>query len=299
MEMEFRMVRLIAAVVALLQLVACGDDSPDEGSQSSTTFRFSMDNDVTGAKDFIATTSDVALIKRAREQLQLPEGARTSHINGAIVAAAADENLNWGWRFRNESWNLAEVSMELCDGNAQLVEQDLAYWLNIVGRFCPWGARVAAEVAINPGAVGILIKFRGVLEPTVMAQRVLAMQQIAGERGLVLNYGAEGALAVHRLDLGWTISMQHADDLARAITTRVPDVEYAESNSLLAATALTFEIEPTAAGFCRLTMEHDLTGAPGMAAATQSNFSEQGGGGWNWILSDMKSLLETGKILSG
>jgi hypothetical protein len=35
-----------------------------------------------------------------------------------------------------------------------------------------------------------------------------------------------------------------------------------------------------------------------MAAATQSNFSEQGGGGWNWILSDMKSLLETGKIMS-
>jgi hypothetical protein len=23
-----------------------------------------------------------------------------------------------------------------------------------------------------------------------------------------------------------------------------------------------------------------------------------GGGGWNWILSDLKSLLETGKIMS-
>jgi uncharacterized protein YndB with AHSA1/START domain len=63
-------------------------------------------------------------------------------------------------------------------------------------------------------------------------------------------------------------------------------------------TRLTFEIEPTSAGFCRLTVTHDVTGAPMMAAATQSNFSEQGGGGWNWILSDMKSLLETGKIMS-
>jgi uncharacterized protein YndB with AHSA1/START domain len=63
-------------------------------------------------------------------------------------------------------------------------------------------------------------------------------------------------------------------------------------------TRLTFEIEPTSAGFCRLTITHDVTGAPMMAAGTQSAFSEQGGGGWNWILSDLKSLLETGKIMS-
>jgi hypothetical protein len=36
-----------------------------------------------------------------------------------------------------------------------------------------------------------------------------------------------------------------------------------------------------------------------MAAATAGKFSERGGGGWNWILSDLKSLLETGKTLSG
>jgi len=63
-------------------------------------------------------------------------------------------------------------------------------------------------------------------------------------------------------------------------------------------TRLTWEIEPTSAGFCRLTVTHDVTGAPMMAAATQTPFNEQGGGGWNWILSDMKSLLETGKNMS-
>jgi uncharacterized protein YndB with AHSA1/START domain len=63
-------------------------------------------------------------------------------------------------------------------------------------------------------------------------------------------------------------------------------------------TRLTFEIVPTGAGFCRLTVTHDVTGAPMMAGATMSNFSEMGGGGWNWILSDMKSLLETGKIMT-
>ena len=63
-------------------------------------------------------------------------------------------------------------------------------------------------------------------------------------------------------------------------------------------TRLTYEIEPTSAGFCRLTITHDVTGAPMMSAATQTPFNEQGGGGWDWILSDLKSLLETGKIMS-
>jgi uncharacterized protein YndB with AHSA1/START domain len=63
-------------------------------------------------------------------------------------------------------------------------------------------------------------------------------------------------------------------------------------------TRLTFEIVPTSAGFCLLTVTHEITGAPMMSAATQTTFNEMGGGGWNWILSDMKSLLETGKIMS-
>jgi hypothetical protein len=38
--------------------------------------------------------------------------------------------------------------------------------------------------------------------------------------------------------------------------------------------------------------------APLMAAATIAKFSERGGGGWNWILSDLKSLLETGRTMN-
>ena len=62
---------------------------------------------------------------------------------------------------------------------------------------------------------------------------------------------------------------------------------------------ITFEIVDTGQGFCRLTVTHDVTGMPMMAAATSSKFSTDGGGGWNWILSDIKSLLETGKLLNG
>jgi len=63
-------------------------------------------------------------------------------------------------------------------------------------------------------------------------------------------------------------------------------------------TRISFEIEPTPGGFCRLTITHDTAGAPMMDRATKSNFSTDGGGGWDWILSDLKSLIETGKTMS-
>lgn len=62
-------------------------------------------------------------------------------------------------------------------------------------------------------------------------------------------------------------------------------------------TRLTWEIEPTQAGFSRLTVTHELEGAPIMADMVASKFSEMGAGGWSWILSDLKSLLETGSSM--
>lgn len=62
---------------------------------------------------------------------------------------------------------------------------------------------------------------------------------------------------------------------------------------------LTWEIEDTGAGFCRLTLTHDVSGAPIMAGMVSSKFSLMGTGGWSWILSDLKSVLETGKALGG
>ena len=63
-------------------------------------------------------------------------------------------------------------------------------------------------------------------------------------------------------------------------------------------TRITFEIEQTAGGFCRLTVTHDTAGAPMMARRHADQLQQQGGGGWDWILSDIKSLLETGKTMS-
>lgn len=65
-------------------------------------------------------------------------------------------------------------------------------------------------------------------------------------------------------------------------------------------TKLTYEIVevPTQPGVCKLTVIHDLTGAPVTAAMTSGSQEEYGaGGGWAWILSDLKTLLETGSAI--
>lgn len=60
---------------------------------------------------------------------------------------------------------------------------------------------------------------------------------------------------------------------------------------------LTWEIEASPSGITSLTVTHELEGAPKTAAITSGAIKEAGGG-WSFILSDLKTLLETGKNLS-
>jgi uncharacterized protein YndB with AHSA1/START domain len=64
-------------------------------------------------------------------------------------------------------------------------------------------------------------------------------------------------------------------------------------------TRLTYEIVAGRDGVSRLSVIHDLSGRPGHAAMVAGVLQGPGaGGGWSWILSDLKSLLETGSQMS-
>jgi uncharacterized protein YndB with AHSA1/START domain len=64
------------------------------------------------------------------------------------------------------------------------------------------------------------------------------------------------------------------------------------------ATRLTYDIEPGEKGVCQLTVTHDVTGAPSVAIMVAGSVPEAGGG-WAQVLSDLKTLLETGDGLYG
>ena len=64
-------------------------------------------------------------------------------------------------------------------------------------------------------------------------------------------------------------------------------------------TRLTYEITDHQNGLCTVTITHDVTGAPRVAGMVPGGGNPaQGGGGWPWTLSDLKSLLETGRRMS-
>jgi uncharacterized protein YndB with AHSA1/START domain len=66
-------------------------------------------------------------------------------------------------------------------------------------------------------------------------------------------------------------------------------------------TRLTYEISAAADGVTKLTVIHDLAGAPRLALMVSGTMEDTGGGaggGWSWVLSDLKTVLETGKPLN-
>ncbi|MFF5084424.1 SRPBCC domain-containing protein [Actinoplanes sp. NPDC000266] len=66
-------------------------------------------------------------------------------------------------------------------------------------------------------------------------------------------------------------------------------------------TTITYEIEEAKMqpGVYKLTLTHELTGAPQTAAMVAGTEDDGAGGGWAWILSDLKTLVETGTSLAG
>ncbi len=69
-----------------------------------------------------------------------------------------------------------------------------------------------------------------------------------------------------------------------------------ESMAAEGFTRLTYEIAEGKGGVSKLTVMHELEGAPKLARAGVRRYGgrEGAGGGWSWVLSDLKTLLETG-----
>lgn len=102
----------------------------------------------------VACTNNQQVINDVLQQLALPFSQRTKMIAGAIVAGDAGVNRNgshqFKWHFAPNGWQLAENSMEVCDGRPWTdVDADTTYWLHTVGSFCPWTSLVWAEQQVT------------------------------------------------------------------------------------------------------------------------------------------------------
>lgn len=134
----------LSTICLLMLFTSCGTGNDDDGTHY---YRFThQDDDI--EYSFVAKTSNQEVIAKVEQELQKPFDERRMHINGPIERGTKDYNDNWSWHFVENQWGLAEISTEVCDGRPSFVEKEIDYWVDQVGRFCPWSSRVEAEV--NP-----------------------------------------------------------------------------------------------------------------------------------------------------
>ena len=76
--------------------------------------------------------------------LALSDGQSAANIpNGKLIEGAGPGGYNqpWTWHLDPEDIEMAESTIELCDGRPSLVDELLEEYLT-GGRFCPWGAEL-------------------------------------------------------------------------------------------------------------------------------------------------------------
>lgn len=128
-----------------------------------------------------------------------------------------------------------------------------------------YGGRAEFEPGLEPGAI-----YRGM---TSAAMRAVGSPDVAVDGELI------EVDPPHKLVTTWRMMMD--EEMAAEGFTR-----------------LTYEIEEGSGGVTKLTLTHELEGAPKLAVMLSGGLEELGaGGGWNWVLSDLKTLLETGSAM--
>jgi hypothetical protein len=84
-----------------------------------------------------------AQIEQLEERLDTGE---EGVVSGTLLPGDGGYNGPWHWRLDPSSVHTADMAIELCDGRPSFVEADLDYWLDDVGQFCPWGAKVVERI---------------------------------------------------------------------------------------------------------------------------------------------------------
>jgi hypothetical protein len=130
-------VRRAVLVIALaLAPAGCGAPtapSPDLEGGIVATF------DVSGERFKVFVRNAAAV----EQLLQLRRGAGGGSIpNGRILrgAGAGGHNGPRAWHLDAHDIEIVDVAIELCDGRPSYVDANVGEYVDVIGRYCPWGA---------------------------------------------------------------------------------------------------------------------------------------------------------------
>lgn len=132
--LKFKRGAVLAAAVVVFG--ACDDDPA--GPEFAARYKVQVLDE-----DFVVAVETAAQVQQMEDRLASgDEGV----INGNLLSGDGGFNTGWGWRLDPATVHTADVAAEVCDGRPSMVEDDLDYWLNTVGYFCPWAAKVVERI---------------------------------------------------------------------------------------------------------------------------------------------------------
>ncbi len=130
--------RVLVLAVAIAALPACGASStaPEEPLEGGVlaTFRVSQEEFRVWVTNE-ATIQQIFDLRDAKSSASIPNGALREG------QGRADHNAPWTWHLDPIDIEMADFTIEVCDGRPSLVDSLLQDYLT-VGRFCPWGAEL-------------------------------------------------------------------------------------------------------------------------------------------------------------
>lgn len=130
--------RIPFLALVLAALGGCSDTPADPNDQAAL-FRVQACSNQT----FTVRITDSRTIARAQE---LIGRSQQPILSGELARGDGGFNTSWSWHLKPGTVEFADFTIEVCDGCPRMVEQDLNYWIDTVGRFCPWSSRVVARI---------------------------------------------------------------------------------------------------------------------------------------------------------
>lgn len=140
-SLQFAILLLAMLVLPVRPLGAAAQSNPDAAT-GPVIVTFATPDGST-FRTLLEQPADVAAVRAA-----LAGDGYAGIPNGTLAYGDGGINAPHGWHMQGTT--LADVTIELCDGTASMVDEDLTYWVETVGQYCPWSATVVAVEPVNP-----------------------------------------------------------------------------------------------------------------------------------------------------
>lgn len=133
--------RFAALLFMLIVGTACDSQDADDALPDGWAV---FEVEVAEQETFRIALASEALIAEAEQALA---DGRDGVIIGDLAAGDGGFNSSYSWHMRPETVAFVDTAVEVCDGRPRSdVESDLNYWLNTIGNYCPWGAKVIQRI---------------------------------------------------------------------------------------------------------------------------------------------------------